>query len=92
MGFVEPASKKPEHTLPADLLMAIWSGFVDYSQIYSASRGGGWDGQFVLSPAFNSSLLDITYDLKTRQNTTLTGQERQGGVQLKVCRLCFVIF
>ena len=63
--------------------MAIWSGFVDYSQIYSASRGGAWDSPFVLLPAFNSSLVDSTYDCKTRQNASLTGQERQGGVQLK---------
>ena len=54
-------------------------------------RHSAWDGPFVLSPVFNSSLLDITYDRKTRQNATLTDQERQGGVQLKVCWLCFVI-
>ena len=30
------------------------------------------------------SLVDSTYDCKTRQNATLTGQERQGDVQLKV--------
>ena len=29
--------------------------------------------------------LDSTYEFKTRQNATLTGQERQGDVQLKVC-------
>ena len=33
IGFVEPASKRPEHTLPADEPMAIWSGFVDYSHL-----------------------------------------------------------
>ena len=40
--FVELASKKPEHALPADWPMAIWSEIVHYSQIYSASRGGAW--------------------------------------------------
>ena len=42
MGFVDPANKKQEHTLPADYPMAIWSGFVDYSRIYSASCEGAW--------------------------------------------------
>ena len=28
--------------LPGDQPMAIWSGFVDYFQIYSTSRGGAW--------------------------------------------------
>ena len=37
-------------------------------------------------------ILPSTYECKTRQNATLTGQERQGGVQLKVCKLRFVIF
>ena len=60
--------------------MAIWSGFIDY-RIYSASRG---DCRFVLLPAFNSSLVDSTYDCKTQQNATLTGQEEEGDVQLKV--------
>ena len=36
--------------------------------------------------------MDSIYDCKTRQNATLTGQERQGDVQLKVSALCFVIF
>ena len=40
LGFVQPANKKQEHTLPADQPMAIWSGFVDYSRIYSALREG----------------------------------------------------
>ena len=40
----------------------------------------------------NSSLVDSTYNCKTQVNATLTGQERQGYVQLKVCFLCFVIF
>ena len=39
---------------------------------------------FFLWPAFNSPLVDSTYDCKTRQNATLNGQERQGDVQLKV--------
>ena len=42
------------------------------------------DGPFVLYPAFNSSLVDSTYDCKTQQNATLTGQEEEGDVQLKV--------
>ena len=54
--------------------MAIWSGFIDYSRIYSASRG---DCPFVLLPAFNSSLVDSTYDCKTQQNATLTSQEEE---------------
>ena len=41
--------------------------------------------QSFLLPAFNSSLVDSTYDCKTRQNATLIGQERQGDVQLKIC-------
>ena len=40
--------------------------------------------RFFMSLAFNSSLVDSTYDCKARQNATLTGQERQGDVQLKV--------
>ena len=40
-GFEEPVNKKPEYTLPADLPIAIWSEFVDYYQIYSASREDG---------------------------------------------------
>ena len=40
------------------------------------------DGPFVLYPAFNSSLVDSTYDCKTQQNAT--GQELEGDVQLKV--------
>ena len=40
------------------------------------------DGPFVLYPAFNSSLVDSTYDCKTQQNGTLTGQERQRYVKL----------
>ena len=42
------------------------------------------DGPFVLKPAFNSSLVDSTYSCKTQQNATLTGQEEEGYVQLKV--------
>ena len=42
------------------------------------------DGPFVLYPAFNSSLVDSTYDCKTQQNATLSGQELEGDVQLKV--------
>ena len=42
------------------------------------------DGPFVFYPAFNSSLVDSTYDCKTQQNATLTGQEEEGDVQLKV--------
>ena len=42
------------------------------------------DGPLVLYPAFNSSLVDSTYDCKTQQNATLTGQEEEGDVQLKV--------
>ena len=64
--------------------MAIWSRFVAYSQIYSASREGAWRWSFVLKPAFNSSLVDSTYDCKTYKNATLTGQEEEGDVQLKV--------
>ena len=63
--------------------MAIWSGFVDYSRIYSASREGAWRWS-VCFVAFNSSLVDGTYDCKTQQNATLTGQEEEGDVQLKV--------
>ena len=44
----------------------------------------GGDGPFVLYPAFNSSLVDSTYDCKTQQNASLTGQEEEGDVQLKV--------
>ena len=36
------------------------------------------------SLAFNFSLVDSTYDCKTEQNVTLTGQELEGDVQLKV--------
>ena len=39
-----------------------------------------------------NSLVDSTYNCKTQQNATLTGQERQGYVQFKVSFLCFVIF
>ena len=42
------------------------------------------DGPIFL-PAVNSSLVDSTYDCKTRQNATLTGRERQGDVRLKIC-------
>ena len=42
--------------------------------------------------AFNSSLGDSNYDCKTQQNATLTGQEEEGDVQLKVSYLCLVIF
>ena len=35
---------------------------------------------------------DGTYNCKTQQNATLTGQERQGYVQLMVSLLCLVIF
>ena len=41
MGFVKPASKKPEYTLLADKPMAVWSRIVCCSQFYSASRGDG---------------------------------------------------
>ena len=48
-GFEEPVNKKPEYTLPADLPIAIWSEFVDYYQIYSASREDGpfFSGQYL---------------------------------------------
>ena len=64
--------------------MVIWSGFIDYSQVYSASRG---DGQFFCSHAvFNSQcFVESSYVYKTRQNATFTGQERQEDVQLKAC-------
>ena len=38
-------------------------------------------GPFLWRPAFNSSFVDSTYKCKTRQNATLTGQERQRNVQ-----------
>ena len=34
---------------------------------------------------FNSSRVDSTYECQTPQNATLTDQERQEDVQLKVC-------
>ena len=36
--------------------------------------------------------MDSTYDCKTQQNSTLTSQEEEGDVQLKVSYVCFVIF
>ena len=66
--------------------MEIWSGFFDYSQIYSASHEGawGWSICFEASQPASQSLVDSTYNCKTQQNATLTGQERQGYIQLKV--------
>ena len=49
---------------------------------YSALRGAG---MFSLYPAFTSSLVYSTYKSSTQQNAALTGQDRQGYVQLKVC-------
>ena len=40
---------------------------------------------FSLEPAFTSSLVYSTYKSSTQQNATLTGQDRQGDVQLKLC-------
>ena len=37
---------------------------------------------FSLEPAFTSSLVYSTYKSSTQQNATLTGQDRQGDVQL----------
>ena len=45
-----------------------------------------------LKKKMNSSLVDSTYNCKTQQNATLSGQERQGYVQLKASLLRFVIF
>ena len=39
-----------------------------------------------------SSLVDSTYNCKIQQNATLSSQERQGYIQLKVSLLRFVIF
>ena len=36
------------------------------------------------SQPLNSSLVNSTYDCKTQQNATLTGQERRGDVRLKL--------
>ena len=84
MGFVELASKKPERTLAADKPMAIWSVFVDYSQIYSASREGAWSWSVSFVASLIISLVDSIYDCKTQQNATLTGQGEEGDIQLKV--------
>ena len=35
--------------------------------------------------------MDSTYDCKTQQNSTLTGQEEEGDVQLKLKVYCFVL-
>ena len=64
--------------------MAIWSGFVDYSRIYSASREGARGCSVCFVAGFNSSLVDSTFDCKIEQHATLTGQEEEGDVQLKV--------
>ena len=42
------------------------------------------DGTVFYVAAFNSSLVESTYDREARQNATLTGQERQGDVQLSL--------
>ena len=64
--------------------MAIWTRFVDYSRFIAQRVKAPGHGPFVLKPAFNYSLVDSTYDCKTQQNATLTGQEEEGDVQLKV--------
>jgi len=79
MGFVEPASKKPEHALPAD------DNLERNRRIFSNLYRFAWRRvemvRFILWPAFNSSLVDSTYECTTRQNATLTSQGRQGGVE-----------
>ena len=71
MGFVKPASKKPEYTLLADKPMAVWSGIVlNFIARRVEARGGAWRWSVFLQPAFNSSLLDSSYDCKIRQNAT----------------------
>ena len=88
MGFVEQASKKPEHTLPIQI--SRWKFGADSLIIlkFIALRvKAHGDGPFVLKPASqpaSQSLVDSTYNCKTQQNATLTGQERQGYIQLKV--------
>ena len=43
MGFVKPASKKPEYTLLADKPMAVWSGIVlNFIARRVEARGGAW--------------------------------------------------
>ena len=57
MGFVKPASKKPEYTLLADKPMAVWSGIVlNFIARRVEARGGAWrrveargDGPFFCS-------------------------------------------
>ena len=84
MGFVEQASKNRSTRY---LQISRWkfgansSIILEFIALRLKARG---DGPFVLWPAFNSSLVDSTYNCKTQQNATLTGQERQGYVQLKV--------
>ena len=42
MGFVKPASKKPEYTLLADKPMAVWSGIVlNFTARRVEARGDG---------------------------------------------------
>ena len=43
MGFVKPASKKPEYTVLADKPMAVWSGIVlNFIARRVEARGGAW--------------------------------------------------
>ena len=85
------ASQKPEHRY---LEINQWQFGADSSIIFKfillcvEARG---DGPFSLQPAFNSSLVDSNYDCKIRQNATLTGQERQGDVQMILALFCYIL-
>ena len=54
-------------------------------RLFSNLQRFAWRWSFFFFAAFNSSLVDSTYECKTEQNATLTGQDRQGDLQLKVC-------
>ena len=81
-GFGESESKKPEHTF---LQISRQQFGVDSLIIVKFIALRMEMVRFSGSKPLNSSLVDRTYECKTRQNATLTCQDRQGDVQLKVC-------
>ena len=74
-GFEEPVNKKPEYTLPADLPIAIWSEFVDYYQIYSASREDG--------PFFSGQYLRVQNSTKCHFNDLFNRPEKTRRLSVK---------
>ena len=73
--------------------MTIWSGFLDYSEIYSASRGGAWRWSvcFVASLKFFFSGEYLRLQNSTKCHFNRPGKTRRRSVKGFLALFCYIL-